>query len=171
MHHQQFLSIHFNLIATDTGQQIVHGFNPDYIVSQSMHLLYHFFSSIRIPNTSTQQYKTILGLCNNKSYVNKLNEIITDPKYLKYLYKTTENEAYKLVSTIIPSNYDLHHVKIHQDDSCVYEELKLPAKLNIQADKTATQHARKPINNHFIASPFAIYIENNYISHNMDRNI
>ena len=75
--------------------------------------------------------------------MNKLNEIIANPKYLKYIYKTTQNEAYTLISTIIPYNYNLFHIKRHQDDGCSYDESTLPAKLNIKAEKLSTQHARK----------------------------
>jgi len=47
----------------------------------------------------------------------------------------------------------------------------LTAKLNVQADKIATYNARKLINTHLITSPFAIYVANNYIPHNIDNKI
>ena len=122
--------------------------------------------SLLLIHTYTELYDTVItnnitGLCDNEAYVNKLNEIITNPKYLKYLYKTTEHEAYKLLSTLIPINYTLRHINSYQDDNCSYNELPLPTKLNIQADKIATNYARKLINN----------VANKYIPHNIDHKI
>ena len=103
--------------------------------------------------------------------MNKLNEIIVNPKYLKYLYKTTEHEAFSLISTIISKAFHLIHINSHQDDECSYNELPLTTKLNVQADTIATNNARKPINTHLLTSPFAIYVANNYIPHNIDNKI
>ena len=55
--------------------------------------------------------------------------------------------------------------------SCSYNELPLTAKLNVQVDTIATNNARKPINTHLLTSPFAIYVANNYIPHNIDNKI
>ena len=168
------------LITTKTGQRIVHGFNPDYGQSEDIHSyqseVYASLASLLFIHTYAEFYNipinnNITGLCDNEAYVNKLNEIIAHPKYLKYLYKTTEYEAFQLISTIIPRNYKLHHIKSHQDDECSYDKLPLHAKLNVQVDKIATQNARKPINTHLPTSPFAIYIQNKYIPHNIDSNI
>ena len=113
----------------------------------------------------------ITVLCDNKAYVKKLNEIITNPKYLKYLYKTTEYEVYKFLSTLIPINYKLHHITSHQDDNCSYSDWSLPAKINIQVDKIATHYAYKPINTHLLASPFAIHISNEHTPYNIEHKI
>ena len=96
---------------------------------------------------------------------------MANPKYLKYLYKTTEHEAFKLLSTIIPNNFKINHIKSHQDDECSYNDLPLTAKLDVQADKISTQYARKPINTHLLTSPFAIYVTNRYIPQNIDSKI
>ena len=168
------------LIATDTGQRIVHGFNPDYGQYEDIHSyrseLYASLASLLFINTYAAFYSifitnNIIGLCDNKAYVNKLNEIIAKPKYLKYLYKTTEYEAFKLLSTIIPNKFHLTHINSHQDDKCSYNGLPLTAKLNVQADKIVTYNACKPINAHLITSPFAIYVANNYIPNNIDNKI
>ena len=168
------------LIVTDTGQRIVHGFNPDYGQSEDIHSyrseVYASLASLLFINTYAAFYNisitnNIIGLCDNEAYVNKLNEIIAKPKYLKYLYKTTEYEAFKLLSTIIPNKFHLTHINSHQDDECSYNELPLTTKLNVQADKIAIYNARKSINTHLITSPFAIYVANNYIPHNIDNKI
>ena len=168
------------LITANTRQLIVHGFNPYYGQSEDIHSyrseVYTSLVSLLFIHTYTKFYNititnNITGLCDNEAYVNKLNEIIANPKYLKYLYKTTEYDAFKLISTIIPSNYKRHHIKSHQDDKCSYGKLPLPAKLNVQADKIATHHARKPINTHLLTSSFAIYVQNKYIPHNIDSKI
>ena len=157
------------LIATDTGQRIVHGFNPDYGQSEDIHSyrseVYASLTSLLFIHTYAAFYNisitnNIIGLCDNEVCVNKLKEIMANPKYLKYLYKTTEHEAFKLLSTIIPNNFKINHIKSHQDDECSYNELPLTAKLDVQADKIATQYARKPINTHLLTSPFAIYVTN-----------
>ena len=156
------------LIATDTGQRFIHGFNPDYGQSEDIHSyrseMYASLASLLFIHTYAEFYNipitnNITGLCENEAYVNKLNEIIANTKYLKYLYKTTEHEAFKLISTIIPINYKLHHIKSHQDDECSYDKLPLPTKFNVQADKIATHNVRKPINTHLLTSLFAIYIK------------
>ena len=56
--------------------------------------------------------KKIIGLSDNEAYFNKLNELIINPKYTKYLYKMTEYGAYKLVSTIIQPNYNFYHKNV-----------------------------------------------------------
>ena len=168
------------LIVTDTGQRIVHGFNPDYGQSEDIHsyrsevyaslaalLFLHFYAAF----FNTIITNNIIGICDNEAYVNKLNEIIVNPRYLKYLYKTTEHEAFKLIFTIIPNNFKLLHINSHQDDECSYNELPLTAKLNVQADTIATNNARKPINTHLLTSPFAIYVANKYIPYNIDNKI
>ena len=108
------------LIATYIGQRIVHGHNNDYGQSEDIHSYQsEVNASLASPlfiNTYAEFFHlkitdNIIGLCNNEAYVNKLNEIIGNPKYLKYLYKTTEDEAYKLISSIIPSNYIIHNIK------------------------------------------------------------
>ena len=58
------------------------------------------------------------------------NLIIANPKSLKYIYKTTGDEVYKLIVSILPSNYNTYHNKIYQDDDQSYDELPLPTKFN-----------------------------------------
>ena len=102
------------LIATETGQRIAHGFNPDYGQSEDIHsyrsevyaslaalLFLHFYAAF----FNTIITNNIIGICDNEAYVNKLNKIIANPRYLKYLYKITEHEAFKLIFTIIPNNF------------------------------------------------------------------
>ena len=92
----------------------------------------------------------IHDLCDNESYVNKINSLILNPKYIEYLYKTTENEVYKLLTTLIPQNFYLHHVKNHQDVRCAYEDLNMCVKLNVQVDKIVTYNKHTPINTYLI---------------------
>ena len=132
------------IIATDTGQRIVHGYNSDYGKSEDIHSyrseVYVSLVSLLFIHTYAEFYNipitnNITGLCDNRTYVNKLNEIITNPKYLKYLYKTTEHEAYKLLSTLISINYKLHHINSRQDNNCSYNEFPLSAELKSKQTK------------------------------------
>ena len=154
--------------------------NQDYGQSEDIHSyrseVYASLVSLLFINTYAAFYNifianNIIGLCDNEAYVNKINEIIAKPKYLKYLYKTTEYETFKLLSTTIPNKFHVTHINSHQDDECSYNELPLTAKFNVQADKIATYNACKPINTHLITSLFVIYVATNYISHNIDNKI
>ena len=115
------------LITTDTGQRIAHGFNPDYGQSEDIHCyrseVYASLAALLFLHIYEAFYNTpiknkIIGICDNEAYVNKLNEIIVNPRYLKYLYKTTEHEEFKIIYTIIPNNFKLIHINSHQDDEC-----------------------------------------------------
>ena len=83
----------------------------------------------------------------------------------------TKNKAYTLLSTFGSTNFHLHHVNSHQDDTIVYEDLNLSAKLNNQADKISTTNTSKQISTYLITSPFVIYIANKSIRYSIDRKI
>ena len=116
VYNQQFISLYMSIdgaredttsgsgwiIATDTGQRIVHGYNSDYGKSEDIHSyrseVYASLASLLFIHTYAEFYdisitNNISVLCDNKAYVKKLNEIITNPNYFKYIYKETEHEG------------------------------------------------------------------------------
>ena len=58
------------------------------------------------------------------------------------LFKQTEQEAYRIILQIQNPQFQILHVRSHQDEVKTIEELDIPAKLNIEA----TIKARTPIN-------------------------
>ena len=87
----------------------------------------------------------------------------------RWLFKQTEQEAYRIILQIQNPQIQLLHVRGHQDEVKTIAELDIPAKLNIEADIEATTKARTPINTHLLSTPFAIYIKGWYIPRQFER--
>ena len=87
------------------------------------------------------------------------------------LFKQIEQEAYRIILQIQNPQFQIIHVRGHQDDVKTIEELDLPAKLNIEAGIAATTKARTPINTHLLSAPFAIYIKGRYIHYQFEREL
>ena len=105
----------------------------------------------------------ITSYCDNKAYVERLKQFIEDPYMSRGLFKQTEQEAYRIILQIQNPQFQILHVRGHQDEVKTIEELDIPAELNIEADIDATTKARTPINTHLLSAPFAIYIKGRYI--------
>ena len=103
-----------------------------------------------------------------KAHVGRLKQFIKDPYMTRGLYKQTEQEAYRIILQIQNPQFQILHVRSHQDEVKTNEELDIPAKLNIEADREATTKARTPINTHLLSAPFAIYIKGRYIPHQFE---
>ena len=82
------------MIATYEGKRIIYGFNPDYWQAEDIHSyrveVYTSIVSFLYINTYAEYFNiqitnTIHGLYDNEAYISKLNEIILNPKYIKYL--------------------------------------------------------------------------------------
>ena len=63
------------------------------------------------------------------------------------------------------------HVLGHQDDDKKFDELEIPANLNIEADIVATIKATTLINTHLLSLTFAIYINDHYIPYKFEREL
>ena len=87
------------------------------------------------------------------------------------LFKQNEQEAYRIIMQIQNPQFQLLHVRGHQDDVKTISELYIPAKLNIEADITSTSKARTPINIHLLSAAFAIYIKGIYIPYQFERGL
>ena len=103
----------------------------------------------------------VTGYCDNKAYVERLNQFIADPYMTRGLFKQTEEGAYR---SVVPNN----SCSGHQDNITTIEELDTPAKLNIEVDIVATTKARTPINTHLLSASFAIYINARYIPYQFE---
>ena len=71
-----------------------------------------------------------------------------------------EQEAYHILLKIALPYFQILHIYWHQYNNKKYEELEIPAQLNINADTLATAHFITSINTH-ILSTSAIYINTN----------
>ena len=126
--------------------------------------LYSDYHSISIQNQCR-------AVCDNQSYVNKLNWLLEEDFHHHVLHKETENEALQLIIHLIPKQFSIQHILGHQDSNTSQLDLIVEAKLNITADKTATTNAKLLINTHMISSPFEVYVNGQYTHHNIDRSI
>ena len=92
-----------------------------------------------------------------------MNEFIFNPYAKLIIHKIKEYESYLAILSILPVNFDIAHIKGHQDDHKLRKDLANEEKLNIDADKIATTCAKLTLNIHLPTSPFAIYIKGEYI--------
>ena len=75
---------------------------------------------------------------------------------------------------ILPDNFEIAHVKGHQDDYKLEQDLITEENLNIEADKIVTTCVKLPINIHLLTAPFIVYIKGEYIhlsSHKVIREV
>ena len=68
-----------------------------------------------------------------------------------------------------PPNFQIVHIRGHQDENKKYGELDTPAKLNINADTLRKTHFTTLINAHILSEPFAIYVNEIYIPYKFER--
>ena len=87
------------------------------------------------------------------------------------LFKQTEQEVYRIILQIQTQQFQIIHVRGHQDDVNTIKELDIPLKLNIETDIAATTKSRTPINTHLLSAPFAIYIKGRYIPYQFEHEL
>ena len=80
-----------------------------------------------------------------------------------FFHKIKEHESYLAIQSIMSSNYDITHIKEHQDDHKPKEDLITEEKLNMDTEKIVTTCAKLPLNIHLPTSPLAFYVKGNYI--------
>ena len=168
------------VVATKDGTIIIREANPDFGQLGKMHSyrskVYASLASQLLIKTYAEYFKItieskITSYCDNKAYVERLKQFIEDPYMSRGLFKQTEQEAYRIILQIQNPQFQILHVRGHQDEVKTIEELDIPAELNIEADIDATTKARTPINTHLLSAPFAICIKGRYIPHQFEREL
>ena len=168
------------VIATTDDTIIVRGSNPDYGQNENIHSyrseVYASLASQLFLKTYAEYFQIridskITSYCDNKAYVEILQQFTSDPYLTKGLFKQTEQEAYRIILRIQTKQFTIIHVKGHQDYEKTTEELDTPAKFKIEADIVATTKATTPINTHLLSALFAIYIIARYIPYHFKREI
>ena len=75
------------------------------------------------------------------------------------------------IYNILPKNFHLTHVKEHQDNLKISDELTIPERLNIEADIIATSKTKTYLNIALPSASLAIYVHQKYIHLNFKQNI
>ena len=111
------------VIATKDGTIIVRGSNLDYGQIENIHSyrseVYASLASQLFLKTYAEYFKInidskITSYCDNKAYVERLKQFISDPYLTKGLFKQTEQETYRLLVKLQTAQRNLLHVKGHQ---------------------------------------------------------
>ena len=168
------------VIATKYETIIIRRSNPDFGQLWKIHSyrseVYASLVSQLFIKTYAEYFNVIIdskitSYCDNKAYVERLKQFIDDPYMTRGLFKQTEQEAYRIILQIQNPQFQLLHVRGHQDEVKTIAELDIPAKINVEADIEGTTKARTPINTHLLSAPFAIYIKGRYIPQQFERKL
>ena len=160
------------IIALPDGSKLISGHNPEFgrhVDINSYHSeIYASLSSLTFLECfcdyfSLQLLNDIHATCDNKSYVTKMNEFITNPYTKLFIHKIKESEAYLAILSCLPPHFVITHVNGHQDQKKSFHDLSVAEKLNIEADAIATSCATKSLNTHLPSAPFALYVKGDYI--------
>ena len=76
-----------------------------------------------------------LAICDTLAFVNKLSWLLKDDYNNHGLHKSTEQELFHLILQILPKSFVIEHIKGHQNDSVLYNDLSIKDRLNIDANK------------------------------------
>ena len=164
------------IIATKDETILVRGSNPNFGQIETMHSyrseVYASLVSQLFLKTYTEYFQIpinskITSYCENKAYVERLTKFISDSYLTRSLFKKTEQEAYRIILQLQTPQFQIIHVRGHQDDDKTFDMLEIPAKLNIEDDIVATT----PINTHLLSAPFTIYINDRYIPYQFEREL
>ena len=104
--------------------------------------------------------------CDNLEIVHKVNTLATNPNAFDERYKTTDHDAVLQFKLYLSPNIFAFNVKGRQDKRKKWEELTIPERLIIQADKLIGDKAKAPLNQHIIQTSIAIYVHGKYIPNN-----
>ena len=168
------------VIATKDGIIFVRGSNPDFGQIETMHSyrseVYASFVSQLFLKTYAEYFQIpieskITSYCDNNVYIERLTKFVSDPYLTRGMFEKTEQEAYRIILQLQTPQFQTIHVRGHQDDDKIFEELEIPAQLNIEADIVATAKATPPINTHLLSAPFTIYINDRYIPYTFEREL
>ena len=104
--------------------------------------------------------------CANKEIVKKIQKHSTTTNHFQPYYKMSKHEAIIAIQHYLPRRINVIHFYGHQDKIKGKDKLTFPEKLNNLADSIPDNSARSPINNHIPLTPFAVYLNHNYIPNN-----
>ena len=113
----------------------------------------------------------ILYYCDNKEVIHKLQNINEDRTYYSEDYKAKDSDAILKIQRYFPCNFRMKHVKGHQDKRVRKEKLTMAERLNIKADKLIGAKASIPKRFNIKNTPFAVYVNNNFIPNNYVKEI
>ena len=162
------------IIALIDGTHIVSGYNPNFgkikAINSYRAEIYTSLAVVLFLNMYVE-YHSIISICDNEAYVNKLTWLLEEEFNHHGLNKETENETLQLILQLIPKQFSIQHILGHQDGNTHESKLSIKAKLKIKTDEIATKNAKLLINTHAISSPFEVYVNDLYIHHRIDRYI
>ena len=95
--------------------------------------------------------------CDNFEVVNNILKLKGECQYYDECINTADYDAMYLLKNYIASNFNIQHVRSHQDKRKTERKLRTVERINIKADKLVGNTWRRPINSH-THTPFAIYI-------------
>ena len=159
------------IISDSSGNIFTSGSNPDFgsITSINSHRseIYAVLSALLFLHKYCRYFMLRLSspvkyFCDNIEVVNKMKQLITDEKYYDEYIQTADHEAVHLLKKYLPSQFFINQVRSHQDKRKKKCNLITAERLNIAADELVGFTSSRPINSH-INTPFAIYIDGNYI--------
>ena len=106
-----------------------------------------------IPLTSNVNY-----FYDTLEVVNKIKQLIKNEKYYDEYIEKVDHDAVYLLKHYIPQQFNIKHVRSHQDKRKQASKLTIAEKFNIAADELVGPTSGRPINSH-INTPFAIYLD------------
>ena len=132
------------LIADLLGNRSISGPNPDFgnITSMNSHwskiygmlsallFLHEYCQYLMTPLTSNVNY-----FCDNLEVVNKMKQLMKDEQYYDECIKTVDHDAVYLLNQYLSQQFNITHVRSHQDKSKQAFKLTTVEKLNIAADE------------------------------------
>ena len=98
----------------------------------------------------------ITSCCDNKAYVERLTNCISDPHLTRGLFKKNEQKAYRIIFQIQTSQFKSFTSVVTKTMIKKIEEVEILAQLNIEVDIVAITKVTIPINTHLLFAPFAI---------------
>lgn len=125
------------IIATNNGA--AQGFKTSSFRTEAYGLLslylflYHVFTFTAFPIPPTTSIYS-----DSKSVIDKVKDMVTWREYYSTKTLTADWDVLQALATLIrkmPDSMELHHILGHQDNKKKYEDLTLPAQLNVDADK------------------------------------
>ena len=113
------------VIATKNWKILVRASNPDFGQIETMNSyrseVYASLVSQLFLKTYAEYFQVpieikITSCCDNKAYVERLTNCISDPHLTRGLFKKTEQKAYRIIFQIQTPQFQILHVRGHQDD-------------------------------------------------------
>ena len=113
----------------------------------------------------------ILYYCDNKEVIHKLQNISEDRSYYSEDYKAKYSDAILKIQRYFTCNFSMKHVKGNDDKRVRKEKLIMTEKVNIKADQLIGAKASIPKRFNIKNTPFALYVNNKFITNNYVKEI